>query len=110
MQQVSQGAPSSVCLCIELCMYFCVCGHVYMLLFVDSCRTPNKNLSCVLLWEGMGRHQTNPTEWLLNQTGLNGAANKPPVPPLAFWLTSVPLDTHRARSSQPPARMALQHQ
>lgn len=80
MQQVSQGAPSfcvSMRIIICISIYVCVCMYI----FVDSCRTSNKNLSCVFLLKRMGKHQTNRTEWLLNQTGLNGATNNTPVPP-----------------------------
>lgn len=52
------------CNYIYMFMYVCVCVHAYMLLFVDSCRTSNKNVSPVFCWNGW---VTNPTEWLLNR-------------------------------------------
>lgn len=88
----------------------CVCVHVYMLLFLDSCRTSNKNLSHVFCWKGWASIRQTQPECLLNQTDLNGATNNSPVPPLAFWPTSIPLYTHRSRSPQPAAQIASQHQ
>lgn len=78
-----------------------------MLLFVDSCRTSNKNVSPGFCWKGW---VTNPTEWLLNQTGLNRDTNNSSVPPLPFWPTSIPLYIPRSRSPQLAAQIALQHQ
>lgn len=65
MQQVSQGAPSfcvSMHIIICISVYVCVCVNVYMHLFVDACRTSNKNVSHVFCWKGWASiRQTQPS-------------------------------------------------
>lgn len=101
------GEPGcSLFLCVYAYNYIyfyvcvCVCVHAFICRFLQNIKQKSKSR---FLLEGMGEHQTNPTEWLLNQMGLNGATNYTPVPPLAFWPTSVPIYTHRSRSPQPAA-------
>lgn len=100
MQQVSQAAPSfyvSTHIIIYTSIYVSVC--VYTCSYLQILAGHQKSKSSFLL-EGMAERQTNLTEWLWNQTGLKDAENNTPVPPLAFWPTSVPLYTRRSRCPQ----------
>ena len=72
-------------------MCVCACIHALICRFLQDIKQKSKS---PFLLEGMGKHQTNPAEWLLNQMGLHGATNNTLVLPLAFWPTSVPLYTH----------------
>lgn len=70
-------------------MCVCACIHALICRFLQDIKQKPK---LHFLLKRMGKHQTNRTEWLLNQMGLNGATNTP-VPPR---LSSPPrsLSTH----------------
>lgn len=79
MQQVSQGTLSfclsmHVIICISRYVWGCACIHTLICKFLQDFK--QKSQLCFFL-EGIGEHQTNPTKWLFNQTGLNSILCSP---------------------------------
>lgn len=95
----------SVSLCIQLSVSLYVCGGVHVNLFVNSCKTSDKNISCVFCWKGwMNIRPTQPSDFSIRQI-----LTVPCVPP---WLPYPPHPSLRTQIlvSSATAQIASQQQ